>query len=101
MTVINQKDDLLGWSQTDFPKLLDAQNNVKPFEDLWRLVRDLESSFVGWTKQKVVFRLDAEAIERETKQMFITAKKLTFSLKGHTGPLKLANDQLERIIRFQ
>ncbi len=35
---------------TEFPKLLDAQNNIKPYEDLWRLLRDFESSFLGWTK---------------------------------------------------
>ena len=50
MTVINQKEDLLGWSMTEFPKLLDAQTNIKPYEDLWRLLRDFESSFLGWTK---------------------------------------------------
>jgi hypothetical protein len=47
---------------------------------------------LGWTKQKVIFRLDAEAIEKESRQMFMTAKKLTFQLKGLVGPLKLAND---------
>jgi hypothetical protein len=31
MTDINEKEELIGWQPTEFPKLLDAQRNVKPY----------------------------------------------------------------------
>ena len=98
MELINKREDLLGWSQTEFPKLIEAQNNLRPFEDLWHLLRDYEVNLQTWTKTKTVFRLDAENIEKDTKVMFTTAKKLTFQFpKSVTGPLKLANDLVERL----
>ena len=45
--------------------------------------------------------MDAEGIEKETKTMFQTAKKLTFQFpKNVTGPLKLANDLVDRLQDF-
>ena len=78
---------------TEFPNLLQAQNNLKPFEDLWHLIRDYQANIQQWTKDKVVFRLDPEAIEKETKIMFSTATKLTYTFpKSMPGPLKLAQE---------
>lgn len=102
MESINEKEELLGWSLTEFPKLLEAQNNLKPYEDLWHLVVDQDNNNQLWTKTKTVFRLDAEQIEKETRLMFSTAKKLTFMFpKNVAGPLKLANDLVEKLKNFQ
>jgi predicted nucleic acid-binding Zn-ribbon protein len=38
MEQINEREELIGWDQTPFPKLQESQLNIKPFDDLWSLV---------------------------------------------------------------
>ena len=54
----------------EFPQLEEAQQNLKPYEDLWTLVANFTTNMNSWSKEGSVFRLDPEVIERETKIMF-------------------------------
>ena len=76
MQEINIREDLIGWSQTEFPRLQEAENNLKPYQDLWFLIRDKSEKIDLWKKNKSVFLLDPEEIEKEVKFMFSTANKL-------------------------
>lgn len=50
--------------------MVQAQQNIKPFEDLWKLVDMYDSYILSWTKDTSIFKLDPELIEKETKIMF-------------------------------
>jgi hypothetical protein len=39
LKLINEREELLTGSQTEFPKLEEAQRSLKPFEDLWNLAK--------------------------------------------------------------
>ena len=73
MEDINKNEEMLGQVQTDYPILTEAQNKLKPYEDLWRLVRDFKNKHQEWTRDTVVFKLDGEEIEKTTKLMLTTA----------------------------
>jgi dynein heavy chain len=101
MTDINEKEELIGWQPTEFPKLLDAQRNVKPYQQLWGLLRDFQNNQASWTKEKVVFKLDPEEIDRETKQMFSQSQKLiNIFPKSNPTCHKLINEVAKDIVDF-
>ena len=66
----------MGLQPTEFPKLQEAENNLKPYQDLWFLVRDVTDKIEGVRKLKSVFLLDPEEIEKDIKQMIQTGNKL-------------------------
>lgn len=39
MKEINEKEELLGFTPTEFPKLEEAQRNLKPYKELWFLIK--------------------------------------------------------------
>ncbi|EAR85626.2 dynein heavy chain (macronuclear) [Tetrahymena thermophila SB210] len=109
---INQDEELLGQTQTEFPQLEEALQNLKPYDDLWSLVANLNNNLNSWSKEGSIFRLDPETIERETKMMFQTSMKLNFLFNPHlatgsappknqTGPGKLISQLVEQIKEFQ
>ena len=57
---INEDEELLGQSQTEFPKLTEAQANLKPYEDLWSLADTFDTNQTLWTKDTCVFKLNPE-----------------------------------------
>ncbi|CAG9334937.1 unnamed protein product [Blepharisma stoltei] len=80
MKEINLKEELLGWTPMEFTKLEEVQRNIKPHDELWRLVSMTKERTDAWT-QTLVKELDPDEIEREAKQMQGAAKKLLYSLK--------------------
>ena len=67
MLDINHKEELLGFAQTEFPKLLESQEKLKPYQDLWFLIREKNEKMEQWKKIKPVFTLDPEDIEKDVK----------------------------------
>lgn len=98
---INEKEELIGWQPTEFPKLLDAQRNIKPYQKLWGLIRDFKNNEQSWTREKVVFKLDPEEIDSQTIQMFTTSQKL-IQLFPKSNPTchKLINEIAKDIMDF-
>jgi hypothetical protein len=43
MEDINSNEDMLGHNLTDYPRLIEGQKKLKPYEELWRLVRDFKN----------------------------------------------------------
>lgn len=99
---IGQKEEKIGWTVTEFPQLSEASVKLNPYADLWRLVRDFESSKLSWTKDKPVLKLDPDEVESETKRMKKKATELTSIFKSDTPhPLKLAKEMRSSIEEFE
>ncbi|CAD8159976.1 unnamed protein product [Paramecium pentaurelia] len=104
MQDIQMREEQLGWQPTEFVKLQDAQNSIKPYEELWHQLRDWEQNSMNWTKAKFIFRLDAESIEKDVKTMLTQAKKLTYQFPKNTTPqgtLQLIKQLSDKINDFQ
>ncbi len=69
MNDINEKEEYIGWAQTEFPDLLQAEQNLDPYRSLWKLVRDFEKNMNLWKKEQVIFKLNADDIDKEAKFM--------------------------------
>lgn len=98
---INQKEDLIIGTITEFPKLEDAKNNLAPYQELWKLIKDWSTNEQAWKRETSVFKLNPEGIEKETKEMFKTANSLGFRLKDMANPAKLCSEVLKEIKAFQ
>lgn len=98
---INGKEDLLIASQTDFPKLDEAKNNLAPYQELWKLIKDWSTNEQSWERGTSIFKLNPEVIEKETKEMFKTANSLSFRLKDMANPARLCAEVLKEIKAFQ
>lgn len=66
---INTKEEQLGWSQSEFVKLGEAVESLKPFEELWFLIRDKSDKLDQWRRVKSIFTLNPEEIDRDIKTM--------------------------------
>jgi dynein heavy chain len=69
MKEINEKEELLGFTPTEFPKLEEAQRNLKPYKELWFLIKQKTNQLDYWKKTETVFNLEPEEIEKEVKAM--------------------------------
>lgn len=98
---INNKEELIGWQPTEFPKLQEVLINIKPFESLWKTVKDYENKSNAWKKDNI-FNLDPEIVEKESKTMFMNANKLVNDLSKKAGAniVRVANMALENIKDF-
>jgi len=67
MQEINKKEEQLGWTTTEFPKLVEGQQNLKPYDDLWTLIKEESEKSDQYKRVKSVFLLDPEEIEKEVK----------------------------------
>lgn len=98
---INHKEDLLGIPLTSFDKLSDVMSAIKPYEDLWRLVKDFYTYQQQWTREKPLLKLDPEVVEKETKQMLTLATKMTLIFtKSNPKPWAVAQKILQEIKEF-
>ena len=97
---INNKEELLGIPTTAFEKLSTVIAALKPYEDLWRLVRDFYVYEQQWTKERPLLKLDPEVVEKETKQMLSTATKMTMVFQKSNAQRGVAQNALEKIRKF-
>jgi hypothetical protein len=49
--------------------------NIKPYEDLWKLVKEYNTKKKFW-EEGLLLKIDPEEFERDHKVMFSTANKL-------------------------
>ena len=52
--------------------------NLKPFEELWNLVKNYSANSQAWTKDSI-FKLNSDDIEFEAKMMYKQAVQLSNS----------------------
>jgi len=98
---INHKEELLGIPLTGFEKLADVNAALKPYEDLWRLVKDFYIYQQQWTREKPLLKLEPEFVEKETKTMLTTATKMTMIFtKSNPRPWAVAQKILQEIREF-
>lgn len=97
---IIEKEEMLGMNVSEFPKLLEADHNLKPFEELWVLVRDFSSNYASWTKDSI-FKHDSEAIELLVKQMIQAAMRLSQSFPKVPNSTKVATECFNDLSEFQ
>lgn len=97
---------------TEFQQLEEVLQNLKPYDDLWKLAENFSDNIAAWMQQPSVFSLDPEVIEREVKIMFTTSMKLNFLFnphlatggaapKNHVGPGKVIKGLVDEIKIFQ
>jgi hypothetical protein len=70
---------------------LEADLHLRPFEELWVLVRDFSSSYAVWTKDSI-FKQDSEAIELQVKQMIQASLRLSQSFPKVPNSTKVATE---------
>jgi hypothetical protein len=80
--------------------LLEADHSLRPFEELWVLVRDFSSNYTIWTKESI-FKQDADAIELQVKQMCQAALRLSQSFPKVPNSAKVASECFNDLTEFQ
>lgn len=54
MDSINNEETLLDYPKSEFPKVYEAQENLKPFEELWFMIRDRSEKLTNWKNKKPI-----------------------------------------------
>mmetsp|Transcript_23930 Transcript_23930/g.20949 ORF Transcript_23930/g.20949 Transcript_23930/m.20949 type:complete len:124 (+) Transcript_23930:1383-1754(+) len=73
---------------------------LKPYSQLWELVEKFKNYDQQWTKD-IIFNLDPELVERETKLMLNTARKMTVQFTKHmVHPHSVAQEILGEVTSF-
>ena len=62
--------------ETPTTKLEELEKQLKPFEELWELVRDFSQSSQTWTKDSI-FKLNSDDIDFQAKTMYKLAVQLS------------------------
>ena len=96
MQEINTKEELIGWPQSEFPKLIEAQNDVRPFETLWNVINEYNTKSYSWNKENI-FKMDPEEIEKECKQFLTNSKKLMHIFNKTDTAWKHASETVVKI----
>jgi dynein heavy chain len=67
MNSINVKEEQLGWILTEFPLLNQTFFQLKPFEELWTMIKNKKENFAKWYNLSSIFTLEPEEIEKDVK----------------------------------
>ena len=96
-----EKESLMGFTPTDFPKLQTCEETIKPFEQLWNLNKQQNESLKKW-KEDNIFELVPDVIEKDTKDMNRLAMNLKAKFeKLYPKPAGLADIISKRLFEFQ
>ena len=102
MTRINEQEADLDFPISEYPLIDECKQAIKPYEELWRLVKEYNQRNSLWNEGEL-FKLDPEEVEKDHKQMFNTSSKLInrFSASKMTKPEKIANDIKSELHKFR
>lgn len=81
---INEQEELLGMSRTDFVLLSNAAQELEPFEELWTLANEFRSLHTSWVDGPV-FELNAEEVKEASVRMSRQALKLSKLFNGSSN----------------
>lgn len=102
MVKINEQEADLEFNITEFPLIDECKLLIKPYEDLWSLVREFNTKYSNWAHGELL-KLDPEEVEKDHKQMLSSASKLAnrFGLNKLNKPEKIANDVKNDLMKFK
>ncbi|MFN9940992.1 MAG: dynein heavy chain, partial [bacterium] len=89
---------------TEYPDIEKFKLDVKPFEELWRMVKEQEAKKQIWTEGPLL-QLDPEEVEKDHKTIWQTAQKLVVkfstSIPKMPKPETVAKAIVEDMIGFR
>lgn len=75
MIKINEQETDLEFPVSDQPLIDELKTQIKPYEELWTLVRDYQQRTKLWYEGELL-KLDPEEVEKDHKSMFTISNKL-------------------------
>jgi dynein heavy chain len=84
MHQINTKEEHLGWSPSEFPRLINAQTILRPHEDLWNIIYEYEQLKTDMRKE-LVKNMRPDDIEQTLKKMETETKKINEDIRLTAG----------------
>ncbi len=104
MKEINDMEVDLDDPPTEYPDIEKFKLDVKPFEELWRMVKEQEAKKQIWTEGPLL-QLDPEEVEKDHKTIWQTAQKLVVkfstSIPKMPKPETVAKAIVEDMIGFR
>jgi dynein heavy chain, axonemal len=104
MKEINDMEVDLDDPPTEYPDIEKFKLDVRPFEELWRMVKEQEAKKQIWTEGPLL-QLDPEDVEKDHKTIWQTAQKLVVKFSTNVPkmpkPEKVAKDMVEEMINFR
>jgi len=104
MKEINDMEVDLDDPPTEYPDIEKFKLDVKPFEELWRSVKEKEAKYAIWT-EGYLLDLDPEEVEKDHKTIWQTAQKLTIkfstSVPNMPKPETVAKAIVDDMITFR
>lgn len=103
MLRINEQELDLELPVTEYPDIEMSKKNLKPYEELWDLVRDVKKYIEEQWKSGEVKKLIPDDVEKEHKRMMGLANKLSgvFEREKIPKPKDLAKGELKKIQDFR
>lgn len=103
MVKINEQEVDLELPVTEYPDIDLSKKQLKPYEELWDLIRDSQKYIVQQWKSNPITSLVPDDVEREHKRMMGLANRLqgVFERDKINKPKELAKTELEKIKNFR
>jgi dynein heavy chain len=99
--VINDEEVTLGMTATEFNQANEVEKVLEPYKNLWTTIARFDKAHKLWTKGPL-FELDAEQVEEEAKEIFITVNKASLKLAQEAPEVaEAAMGVKERVDEFQ
>ena len=103
MVKINEQEVDLELPVTEYPDIDLSKKQLKPYEELWDLIRDSQKYIAQQWKSNPITSLVPDDVEREHKRMMGLANRLqgVFERDKIPKPKELAKGVLEKIKDFR
>ena len=102
MVKINDQEADLDIPITEYPLIEECKRQIKPFEELWAMVRDYNNKNNMWLNEALL-KLNPEEVEKDHKTMLQTSNKLAITFLNNKIPKseKIANDIKSELLKFR
>lgn len=103
MIRINEQEADLDFPISEYPLIEECKQAIKPYEELWKLVKDNFSKNSQWLDGELL-KLDPEEVEKDHKTMYQTSNKLLNRFKNDKTlqkPCGIASDIKKDLERFR
>ena len=75
MQKINEQETDLDFPVSEYPLIDECKLAIKPYEDLWKLVKESDQKKIQWYDEALL-KLDPEEVEKDHKNMYTSSLKL-------------------------
>jgi dynein heavy chain, axonemal len=104
MREINDMEVDLDQPPTEYPEIDKYKLDIKPFEELWKMVKEQSQKIQLWNEGPIL-QLDPEEVEKDHKTIWQTAQKLVVKfgqvVPKMPKPEKVAKDIVDEMLRFR